>query len=645
MSAEKLVMVGDFETTVYEGQTSTEVWASALVPLFTEDVAIFHSIDETFTYMETLRTSMIVYYHNLKFDGSFWLSYLLRREDYKPALQEYHYEDGKVDYQFDERKDMRKGTYTYCISDKGLWYYITIRTKNGSYIDIRDSLKLLPFSVKALGKSFGTKHKKLEMEYEGERYAGCYITPEEKQYIANDVLVVKEALEVMFSEGHTKLTIGSCCMAEFKQIIGREFATMCPDLTTVDCPIEGFNNADAYIRHSYRGGWCYLVKGKEEIIVHNGVTVDVNSLYPSMMSKDSDNPYPAGLPTWWTGSVPEEAKRKGRYFFVRIRTRFYLKKNRLPTIQIKGNPLYQSNEWLESSDVVDKRTGKKLTHYTLFGEEHDTRQELFLTMTDYKLFHEQYYTEDYEELDGCWFYTVDEFFDQYISKYKKIKMESKGAIRTLAKLYLNNLYGKLASGTDSCFKIVYLKEDGALGFKAVEAYNKKAGYIAMGSAITSYARNFTIRAAQANYYGVNKAGFIYADTDSLHLDIPIEQVKGVTLHPTEFCCWAHECSWDSAIFTRQKTYIEHIIEEDEEPVEVPYNSIKCAGMPQRCKDLLAYTLGDDIDLKKLTEEEEEFIKTKRTLKDFTVGLKVPSKLMVKNIKGGTLLVSSYYEMR
>ena len=36
--------VGDFETTVYDGQTFTEVWASAIVEFYTEDVKIFHVI-------------------------------------------------------------------------------------------------------------------------------------------------------------------------------------------------------------------------------------------------------------------------------------------------------------------------------------------------------------------------------------------------------------------------------------------------------------------------------------------------------------------------------------------------------------------------------------------------------------------------
>ena len=39
------------------------------------------------------------------------------------------------------------------------------------------------------------------MAYEGKRYAGCEISEQEMLYIANDVLVVKEALEILFNQG------------------------------------------------------------------------------------------------------------------------------------------------------------------------------------------------------------------------------------------------------------------------------------------------------------------------------------------------------------------------------------------------------------------------------------------------------------
>ena len=77
--------VGDFETTVFEGQTSTEVWASTIVEFYTEDVKIFHSIDDTFKYLKSLKQNITVYYHNLKFDGAFWLSYLIENLKFKQA--------------------------------------------------------------------------------------------------------------------------------------------------------------------------------------------------------------------------------------------------------------------------------------------------------------------------------------------------------------------------------------------------------------------------------------------------------------------------------------------------------------------------------------------------------------------------------
>ena len=309
--------VGDFETTVYKGQVRTEVWASACVELFTEDVQIFHSIEDTMEYFENLNCNIICYYHNLKFDGEFWLSYLLFSGKYTQALVK-EKEDSTENMYFKEPWNLKSNEFIYSISSMGQWYKIVI--KHGDYlIELRDSLKLLPFSVKKIGKSFGTKHKKLDMEYTGIRYAGCTITEEEQAYIKNDVLVIKEALEIMHTEGHKKLTIGCCCLAEYKRSIGRgNYHKLFPNIydIKIDKELYGEENAGEYIRNSYRGGWCYVVKGKEKQIKHNGITADVNSLYPSMMSSESRNKYPVGKPTFWKGNyIPEEALRYYNYYF------------------------------------------------------------------------------------------------------------------------------------------------------------------------------------------------------------------------------------------------------------------------------------------------------------------------------------------
>ena len=59
--------------------------------------------------------------------------------------------------------------------------------------------------------------------------------------------------------------------------------------------------------------------------------------------------------------------------------------------------------------------------------------------------------------------------------------------------------------------------------------DKKGIYLPIGSFITAYARNKTIRTSQAimdysiEKYGINK--YIYSDTDSIHCLLTIEELK------------------------------------------------------------------------------------------------------------------------
>lgn len=630
----------DFETTVFKGQTFTEVWSACFCELYTKDVKIMHSIADFFDYFFNLNENIKMYFHNLKFDGSFILSYLLKNLQFEQAYEKMT-NDGALVKWF-ETKDMKNNTIKYSISEMGQWYYIIIK-KNNKIIEIRDSLKLLPFSLDAIGKSFDTDHKKLKMKYEGYRYAGCEITPEEQQYIKNDVLVLKEALEIMFNENHDSLTIGSCCLNEYKTIMTKPLIErLYPNIAeyTVNVPIE-FKNADEYVRKSYKGGWCYLKKGCENKIYNNGTTADVNSLYPSVMHSESGNYYPVGLPTFWSGNyIPKIAKEK--YYFIRIKTRFYLKKGFLPCIQVKNTYRYKSTEWLETSDFYDKKTNKYYKKYLdINGNEQNTQVILTLTMTDFELIKEHYNLVDFEILDGCYFDKEIGLFDEYINKYKKIKLSSKGAKKTLAKLYLNNLYGKTATNTDSSFKVAYIKDDLSLGFYGVYACDKKPFYIPVGSAITSYARNFTIRAAQKNY-----KNFIYADTDSIHCNCCPNEIKGIKIDDKNFLCWKLESCWDTGLFVRQKTYIEHITAENLKPIDKPFYNVKCAGMPEQCKQLFLKSIGADADISELNmnDDAQEFLKKKRTIKDFKVGLSVPLKLRPIQINGGVLLTETFYTM-
>ena len=600
--------VADFETTVYKGQQFTEVWAAAVVKLGTEDVEVLHSLPDFLSYIFAQKTNIVCYFHNLKFDGNFLLDYFLR--------------NGYTWNRVAEGKMLNR-QFKCAISDRGPWYSITVKMHN-MVIEFRDSYKLLPFSVKRIGKGFQTKHRKLDMEYEGFRYAGCVITDEEKEYIRNDVLVVKEALEIMFERGHQQLTIGSCCLEEFKSTYDKiDYKNFFPDLTEVeiDEEIYGECNADSYIRHSYRGGYCYLAKGKENRKYLHGWTADINSSYPSHMSSESGNRYPVGLPKFWQGDIPNLPEQS--YYFVRIKCRFKIKDGMLPTVQIKGSFLYSGTDYLTTSDIYDYSSGTHKRYYMRKGKLHDTQITMTMTCVDYELFLQHYDVYDLQVLDGCWFRTEIGLFDEYMYKYKKIKESSQGAERELAKLYLNNLYGKFSANDSSSYKVPYINKKNVLGFESVEEHEKKPGYIAIGSAITSYARRFVINAAQANYQGPDRDGFIYCDTDSIHCSGDPKDAKGIRIHPTNFCAWKLESYWDEAIFVRQKTYIEHVTHNDGEPVE-PYYQIRCAGMSEDAK--------------------QEFIK-EHTVEEFREGLKLKEGLKPIRMPGGVLLVKKGYEMR
>lgn len=649
----------DFETTIYKGQETTEVWASAVVELFTEDVHVFSSIDELFDFFKNQNCDCVFYFHNLKFDGEFWISWLLREMKYKQA---YQLRDLRDETSIEWLKDnlMPWYSFKYSISARGQWYSITIRFRD-HYLVLRDSLKLLPFSVKRIGSSFKTKHRKLAIEYEGYRKSHGIITPKEREYIANDVLVVKEALEILVQQGHLKSTIGSCCLAEYKDmckhsfILPMDYDETFPNLYNISLDKQyDYTSAGEYIRKGYRGAWCYLVKGKENKVYKKGLTADVNSLYPSIMHSESGNRYPVGKPVFWKGNyIPDSAVGDNKYYYVRIRTKFYLKPGYLPFIQIKNNLLYKGTECLESSMVYDYENECYTDIYIdENGKEQESYVTMTLTMTDFALIKQHYDLVGLEILDGCWFYAVKGIFDDYINKFKKIKQESKGAVRELAKLFLNNLYGRLATNTDSSFKVAYLKDDGTIGWKTIIEHEKEPGYIACGAAITSYARYFTITHAQMNYHGVDKPGFIYADTDSIHCDLAISQLIGIKVHHTNFNAWKLESYWDHAIFTRQKTYIEHNTHSDGEPVK-PYYTVKCAGMPEACKKLFLESLSGKQKFggNKIYEPEEiKFLfkngkPVKRELNDFCIGLEIPGKLMPRRLPGGMILVKTTYRMR
>lgn len=609
----------DFETTTDE---NAYVWSACFTELFTEyEPVILDNITSFMKYITKAYKGNVCkfYFHNLKFDGNFIVCWLLNNG-----------------FTYKDEQKLRHKEFTMMTSEMGSWYSLSYKYGRTTYTFI-DSLKLIPMSLKAAGKAFNTKHQKTEMEYDNKTsIRDC--SEADITYIKNDVYVLKEVMEYLIDRGLTKMTIGGNCLEEYNSL-NPNFKNEAPCLLDIEAPsYTGANNADEYIRKAYRGGWCYVhKKGHFE----NGCTYDVNSLYPSVMTAESGNAYPIGEPTFWKGDIPKEATENNRVFFVRFKCSFNLKKGYLPTIQIKGD-IYKYNEYLTTSDLI---TPDGTHHHELEYDDgiHVIRPTLTLTSVDYEIFREHYDVTDIEFLDGCWFETKIGLFDDYIKKWAEIKIEAtktgnKG-LRTLAKLFLNNLYGKLATSPDGTHKIPYLDEKGMLKWHIVKGKDKKVVHIAMGAFVTAYARQFTIRAAQAN-----AERFCYADTDSIHL-IGTEDAKGVKEDATAFLCWKRESDWDDATFIRQKTYAEHIVKEDRKECNGYWN-VKGCGCPERSKNLFLETVDGKERVKNKDKEETEWVKTHHhTIDDFKIGISIPGKLRPKQVKNGVVLAKTTFTMK
>ena len=567
MAIKQKKYTGDFETTV--DPEDVRVWASCLVDIETaETVFIGNDIESFFDFLRTRNS--VVYFHNLKFDGEFVLSYLLTHG--------YRYSDTR-----------EEGTFDTLITDDGAFYSITVyfekRKKQWKKVVFYDSLKKLPFKVSVIAKAFELADQKGEIDYKAHRERGHVLTEEEKDYIVKDCRIVAQALKIQFDKGLTKMTNASDAMTGYKDVVSKgRFEKWFPVL-----PVA----MDADIRRAYKGGFTYLNPKYKDVRVKSGLVFDVNSLYPSVMY---DRLLPYGYPMFFEGKYEPDPNYP--LYIVHMKCTFELKEGHIPCIQLKNNRRYVETEYLTTSKDA-------------MGINEPV--ELYLTSVDYELFKDHYIIEDETYINGWKFKGATGMFKDYIDYWMHIKETTKGAMRQLAKLMLNSLYGRFALNPKAFKKASYLDADGVVRHEVIDTEDKakkygikppelrESVYTAMGCFITAYAREKTIRSAQAVY-----DRFIYADTDSLHLTGA--EVPDIDVHPTKLGAWKHEGTFIDSLYVRAKTYLETMEEFKEDSLknyckiltkhfdvwrenkQIRYHDMKvtCAGMPDNVKESVTY---------------------------------------------------------
>ena len=527
--------VADFETIVpdktvddfdsveeyekYLKEFETRVWAWGIVDIYDNSKLKIGTDLNKFMKLITLLNNPEIYFHNLGFDSGFIFDYLLKNG--------FTYSDSG-----------KEKTFNAIISETNTIYKIEIiykrYLKGIKKVTFYDSYKKLPFPVSVIGKAYDLEVSKGEIDYTRFREVGYKLSDEEIEYVKLDLLVVAQALKFQFDDGLIKMTTGSDALSLFKKSIGlKTFRSCFPILD---------HEVDDYIRKSYKGGFTYVAPRFKGKILGEGSVYDVNSLYPSQMRYKN---LPISEPKQFYGKYERDPQYP--LYIQEIVVEFEVKKDHIPTIQIKGSGWAKDTEYIEETKEPVR---------------------LYLTNVDLQLFMDHHIVHYIEYVKGYKFQETNGIFNNYIDHYMAIKENTEGAIKQNAKLLLNSLYGKFATNPDVTSKYVIMGEDGIVKYVKKDQEFRDPIYTAMGSFITAYAREVTIRTAQSVY-----DRFVYADTDSIHLigsDRP-----DIDVHPTKLGAWDHEYYFVKAKYVRAKMYYDVAIKDNGET----YNVVKGAGIP------------------------------------------------------------------
>lgn len=563
----------DFETLATEGIDETYVWAWGVTEI--NEGYYFEcgsDIEGFISHCASIHENNTYYFHNLKFDGNFIISYLLRN-GFKHVV---------------DKKQAKNNTFTTLISDMGVFYQIEIYfVKEGKKVNkatILNSLNILPFTVSEIAKGFHLPIMKGEIDYKKFRPKGYKMTDKERNYLQNDCEIVAQALKSLFDASLTKMTQGSNALEDYKRKVGKNnFNKWFPTL-----PYE----VDTDIRRAYKGGWVYCNPKFQNKKVGKGKVFDVNSLYPWVMRYKK---LPYGKPVPFKGKY----KKDDYYplFIQQINCSFEIKKNHLPTLQIKGNKtLFCPTEYLTTS------------------EGHTVN--LVLTNVDLELMFEHYEVYDIKYIDGWKFKATNDLFNDYIDYWteNKIKAKKEGNYSQyiLSKLMMNALYGKFGLNPNVQSKYPVLdNETEIVKYKLGDKEQREGIYIPLACFVTAYARQKTITASQLNY-----DRFCYADTDSMHL-VGDYMPDNIEIHSTKLGAWDNELNFVRAKYIRQKSYIEEYFDEKESKMKF---KVTCAGLPKNC-------------LSQVTWE------------NFKKGTSYTGKLVPRIIKGGVVLEETEFTIK
>lgn len=524
----------DFETStrLVNGKVNVYLWGILSENGNYKQVGV--NLDSFMKEISNYNTSPTIYFHNLSWDGSFIVHWLVDNG--------YSFVD-KVEGNYEDK------IFTW-ISDYNTSIY-TIKVRVDKYIiKFVDSYKILVNSVDKLGKALGKE--KLDLDYDKYTHFNTIeeVPQELMDYLIRDIDIVRETM-ITFKSGvnKTKLTIASTMYNEFKNFYGEN--NFKKDFTQ-----KLSREQWSIVKKSFAGGYVNVsprYKGVDLVLKDNGYSYDVNSLYPYVMLHYK-LPY---------GEVYDSKSSDNDICLLEV-------------IIFKGKKVIEDLPPIIPRAENDFETRSRYVETIENGT-------YYIWENEFEIW-KKFYDLDYGIVKRHWFRTKYVFKD-FMELMSERKIMAKNPVEYLiAKIMQNSLFGKFGQAIDRRVKVLEKDTDNILKGKRygdneewveriiIDSKENNFPYIPIASYITSRARSilFTAMLENAN-------NFLYCDTDSLYLK---GQAKGLKIDNKEYGAWKQEYTFNRFKALKSKCYMVNDINKG--------LIVKVAGLPESGKKHLNF---------------------------------------------------------
>ena len=544
--------VADFETCDAWPPASPDeipnqrVWLAGHKNLSTLETKYFTSLDEFMKDILARKNNVNseIAFHNLKFDGSYIVPWLLRNG-----------------YKVTQSKP-KKGEFSVLIDERNAWYSITIQVTKKRRVVIWDSLKLFPCALEYLPDEYGTPTRKVQEDeefYNQIRPMDHKPTERELKYLENDLQVLAETLRKHIEIYGLRFMKTQAGQAFYN--FERTFSVWKMRFPPLDLEI------DQKIRKGYWGGLAHVNKKYKEKDCFNIGVYDINSSYPYQLASRK---MPFGYPI-----ITEGPPDMSKFWVAEALVMFDLKLNCVPCIPTKAiieNKPITTEHWLEASNGVVRMVFCNIDYLTI------------LESYNFKLIKWEWVIH--------WPWKVHRELRNFIYQNNEIKIKNKELAKkekdpvlrqeyltksNRAKIDNNAFYGKFGEEIIKRGKTPYL-EHGEVVYKCdrLEILSeRKRRFLPLAIAVTAWGRRQLVQLA--NILGEH---FLYCDTDSIHFlrDGGEEKIKKavqegiLVIDDIRLGAWKHEGNFEWGRYLRPKCYMEG------NPSK-KYFEVTCAGLP------------------------------------------------------------------